>query len=77
MKEMRIILDTDKTTITVPWNYMDKLEAMNKIIMEATKDESKKKTFDGFLQECWEEAMSDTDKNLKTANKPPKKDKNK
>ena len=75
MKEMRIILDTDKKTITVPWNYMEKLEAMNKIIMEATKDESKKKTFDGFLRECWEEAMKDTDKNLKTANKPYRKDK--
>ena len=43
--------------------------------MEATKDESKKKTFDGFLQECWDEAMSDTDKNLKTANRPYRKDK--
>ena len=31
---MRIILDTDKKTITVPWNYSDKLEAMNKIIVE-------------------------------------------
>ena len=72
---MRIILDTDKKTITVPWNYSDKLEAMNKIIVEVTGDESKKKTFDGFLKECWNEAMSDTDKNLKTAQKPAKKDK--
>ena len=31
---MRIILDTDKRTITVPWNYSEKLEAMNKMIME-------------------------------------------
>lgn len=74
---MRIILDTDKKTVTVPWNYSEKLEAMNKIIMEATGDESKKKTFDGFLRECWDEAMGNTDKNLKTANKPPKKDKGK
>lgn len=70
---MRIILDTDKKTVTVPWNYSEKLEAMNKIIMEATGDESKKKTFDGYLQECWDEAMSDTDKNLKTAQKAKRK----
>ena len=37
-EEMRIILDTDKRTITVPWNYSEKLEAMNKIIVEATGD---------------------------------------
>ena len=72
-EQMRIILDTDKKTITVPWNYMEKLEAMNKIIVEATNDPSKKKTFDGFLKECWEEAMKDTDKNLKTAQKPNRK----
>ena len=57
---MRIILDTDKKTVTVPWNYMEKLEAMNKIIVEATGDESKKKTFDGYLRECWDEAMFKT-----------------
>ena len=72
-EEMRIILDTDKKTVTVPWNYMEKLEAMNKIIVEATGDEKKKKTFDGFLRECWNEAMSNTDKNLKTAQKPNRK----
>ena len=26
---MRVILDTDKKTITVPWNYSAKLEAIN------------------------------------------------
>ena len=31
---MRIILDTDKKTITVPWNYQKKLEEMNKLIEE-------------------------------------------
>ena len=70
---MRIILDTDKKTVTVPWNYMEKLEAMNKIIAEATNGEGKLKTFDGYLRECWEEAMSNTDKNLKTAQKPSRK----
>lgn len=70
---MRIILDTDKKTITVPWNYSAKLEQINKMIMDLTGDETKKKTFDGYLKECWEEAMSDTDKNLKTAQKPNRK----
>ena len=72
---MRIILDTDKKTITVPWNYAAKLEEMNDLIMKITNDPSKKKTFSGYLQECWNEAMSDTDKNLRTAQKPVKADK--
>lgn len=46
---MRIILDTDKKTITVPWNYQDKLNAMNAMIMEYTGDESKKKTLQAIL----------------------------
>ena len=29
---MRIILDTDKKTITVPWNYQQKLDEINRII---------------------------------------------
>lgn len=29
---MRIVLDTDKKTITVPWNYAAKLEELNGII---------------------------------------------
>lgn len=54
---MRIILDTDKKTITVPWNYRQKLDEMNKLIMEVTDDESKKKDYMGYLNECWEEAV--------------------
>jgi len=72
---MRIILDTDKKTITVPWNYTEKLRAMNEMIMEISGDESKKKTFSGFLNECWEYAMNHSDTNLKTAQKPIKPDK--
>ena len=34
---MKIILDIDKKTITVPWNYSDKLAAMNKIIESVLK----------------------------------------
>ena len=70
---MRIILDTDKKTITVPWNYSEKLEAMNKIIMEATKDETKKKTFVGYIDEIWQEAIKNSDSQLKTAQKPARK----
>lgn len=54
---MRITLDTDKKTITVPWNYQQKLDEMNKLIMEVTGDESKKKDYMGFLKECWDEAF--------------------
>ena len=35
---MRIILDTDKRTITVPWNYQAKLDEINRIIMEVSDD---------------------------------------
>ena len=69
-REMRIILDTDKKTITVPWNYSAKLEAINNMIRDAVGDDSKKKTFSGYLIECWEYAMKHSDTNLKTAQKP-------
>lgn len=72
---MRIILDTDKRTITVPWNYSDKLEAMNKIIMEATGDKEKKKSFTGYIDEIWKEAIANSDEQLKTAQKPSRKKK--
>ena len=69
---MKIILDTEKKTITVPWNYGAKLEEMNKLIMSITNDPSKKKTFSGFIDECWREAMDHSDTQLKTAPKPAK-----
>lgn len=72
---MKIILDTDTRTITVPWNYNAKLEEMNKLIMSVTSDPSKKKTFSGFIDECWREAMSDADERVKIAKKPIKKKK--
>ena len=67
---MRIILDTDKKTITVPWNYSEKLKAMNEIISEATGDETKHKTFDGYLQQIWNYAMEHSDTQIKTAPQP-------
>lgn len=72
---MRIILDTDKRTITVPWNYSEKLDAMNKIIMEVTGDKDKKKTFTGYIDEIWREAIENSDSQLKTAQKPTRKKK--
>ena len=72
---MRVILDTDKKTITVPWNYEEKLEEMNKLIMEVTNgDESKKKEFIGYLTECWDEAIKG---HVDKANKPKKPEKKK
>ena len=72
---MRIILDTDKKTITVPWNYSDKLAQMNKIITEAGGE--KKLDFVGYINDIWKYAIENSDECLKTANKPPRKDKDK
>lgn len=70
---MRIILDTDKKTITVPWNYQQKLDEINKIISEVNDDEKKKKTFKGYLEENWNYCMSNSDKCVVTGKKPAKK----
>ena len=42
---MRVILDLDQKTITVPWNYTDKLAAMNRMIKEAMGDDAKELDF--------------------------------
>ena len=72
---MRIILDTDKKTITVPWNYQQKLDDINRIIMEVSNDESKKKTFTGYINEIWEYAIKHSDKCVLTGKAPVKKGK--
>lgn len=72
---MKIILDTDTRTITVPWNYAAKLEELNKLIRSITDDPSKQKTFSGYIDECWREAMADADGRVFTAPKPIKKKK--
>ena len=66
---MRIVLDTDKKTITVPWNYSDKLAAMNKTIEEATGEKDKLK-FSSYIDDIWKYAMEHSDTQLKTAQKP-------
>ena len=70
---MRIILDTDKKTITVPWNYQQKLDEYNKMVMEISNDENKKKSFTGFIDEIWEECIKNSDKCVVTGKKPEKK----
>ena len=70
---MRIILDTDKKTITVPWNYTDKLDAINNLIVEVTGDENNKKTFTCYIDEIWKEAIKNSDKCVKTASRPIRK----
>ena len=72
---MRIILDTDKKTITVPWNYSDKLEAMNKTIREAMGDEAKTLDFKNYIDDCWKYAMEHSDSLLKTGQKPTRAEK--
>lgn len=67
---MRIILDTNTKEITVPWNYQDKLNEINTIIREASDDESKIKTFTGYIDEIWRNAIENSDKYVKTGKKP-------
>ena len=72
---MRIILDTDKRQIIVPWNYQQKLDEINKIAEEFGGENSKKATFSGYINDIWNECMADTDKHLVTAPKPKKPEK--
>lgn len=68
---MRIIIDTDKKQIIVPWNYASKLEELNRIIKEG--GGSKQYTFKTYLEEIWNTFMADTDQHLKVAEKPARK----
>lgn len=68
--QMRIVLDTDKKTITVPWNYAAKIEELNRIIEEG--GGNKKYTFKTYIDEAWQFCMANTDKHLKVADKPVK-----
>lgn len=70
---MRIVLDTDKKTITVPWNYAQKIAEINKIIKNGGGE--KQYTFSSYLQENWDLCMEKTDEHLIVADKPAKKSK--
>lgn len=72
---MRIILDTDKKLITVPWNYRDKLAEINRIAEQYGGGDFKPQTFSGYIDGIWKACMADTDKHLKVADKPKKKEK--
>ena len=67
---MRIILDTDKKQIIVPWNYQQKLDEINEIIMEVSNDPEKKKTFTGYINEIWEDCIKNSDKCVVKGDKP-------
>ena len=70
---MRIVLDTEKKTITVPWNYAQKIAEINAIIESG--GGNKQYTFKTYLEELWATCMSNTDKHLVVADKPAKKSK--
>ena len=53
---MRIILDTDKMTITVPWNYAQKLKEMNAIIEQG--GGTKVYKFDSYLKEVMKKSLA-------------------
>ena len=67
---MRIILDTDKKTITVPWNYQKKLDETNKLIVEYSDGKKAAKTFTGYIDEIWKECIENSDKCVVTGKKP-------
>ena len=69
---MKIVLDTEKKTITVPWNYTAKLEEINRMVKEFGGSDAKAKTFSGYIDECWQYAMEHSDTQLKTAPRPAK-----
>ena len=70
---MRIILDTDKKKIIVPWNYQAKLDEINRIAEQYGGSDYKKQTFTGYINDIWKECISDSDKYVVTAQKRPKK----
>ena len=70
MPSMRIILDTDKKQIIVPWNYQAKLDDINKIAKEFGGKDSKTVTFTGYIDDIWKECIKNSDKCVKTGQKP-------
>ena len=67
---VRIILDTDKKTITVPHNYQQKLNEMNKLIAEYSGGAMQPKTFTGYIDEIWKECIKNSDQCVVTGKKP-------
>ncbi len=67
---MKIILDTNKKTITVPYNYSEKLAEMNRIAQEFGGDSVVKQTFTGYIDRIWKECIADSERHVVTAQKP-------
>lgn len=74
---MRIILDTDKKTITVPWNYQDKLNEINRLIKQYGGPNAETETFKGYMDKIWRECIEASDEHVRTGEKPKKKEKGK
>ena len=51
----------DKKTITVPHNYQQKLNEMNKLIAEYSGGAMQPKTFTGYIDEIWKECIKNSD----------------
>lgn len=64
---MRIILDTDKKTITVPWNYQQKLDELNRIAEQYGGEGFQPQTFIGFMDDIWRDCIEHSDKRVLTA----------
>ena len=67
---MKIILDTDKKTITVPYNYKEKLAELNRIARDFGGPDVPEQTYTGFLDRVWRECMSDADERVVIGKKP-------
>ncbi|MDO4865156.1 MAG: hypothetical protein Q4C10_01260 [Clostridia bacterium] len=70
---MKVILDTDKKTITVPYNYQDKLNEINKMIDTYGAAGTPHETFTGYIDKIWKECITDSDNHVRTGEKPKKK----
>ena len=64
---MRIILDTDKKTITVPWNYQQKLDEINKIAEQYGGEGFQRQSYTGYIDNIWKECIKNSDKHVFTA----------
>ena len=69
---MKVILDTDKKTITVPYNYMDQLNEINKMIKQYA-PQAELETFTGYIDKIWRECIDNSDEHVRTGEKPKKK----
>ena len=67
---MKIILDTDKKTITVPYNCAEKLAQINRIAQDFGGDNVAELTLTDYMSRVWQECMRDPEKHIVTGKKP-------